>query len=275
MAPMIGRIAALYRYPVKSMAGENLRSVHVTAAGLLGDRAYALLDRSTGRVVSAKRPRLWGALLECRAAFADPPAPGRPIPPVNVTLPAGVTGTSAEGLVLDRLLSAALGRDVSLVDVPPAQAAFEYHWPDLPGLRYQGRTYRDEITEHAIPPGTFFDSAPLHLLTTGSLEHLGATMASAGVDGRRFRPNILIDTAGGGFVEDAWVGRTLTIGDSVRIRITRRCIRCVMVTLPQAGLAADRRILTAAFEHNSGTLGIKGDAERSGPVAIGDAVRLE
>jgi uncharacterized protein YcbX len=273
---MIGRVVSLYRYPVKSMAGESLPAVDVTATGVLGDRAYALVDRSTGRVVSAKRPRLWGALLDWRAAFAEPPIPGGTLPPVTVTLPSGGTGSSARAQELDRMLAAALGRDVTLVDVPPTRARFEYHWPDMPGLVYQGRAYRDEITEHDIPPGTFFDSAPLHLLTTGSLEHLGNIAAPAGLDVRRFRPNILIDAGrGSGFIEDAWMDRTLRIGETVRIRITRRCIRCVMVTLAQPGLDADRRVLKAAFEHNGGTLGVNGVVERVGPVAIGDPVRVE
>jgi uncharacterized protein YcbX len=60
----VGRVVGLHRYPVKSMGGESLDAVEVTPTGLLGDRAYALIDRETGRVVSAKRPRRWAGILD-------------------------------------------------------------------------------------------------------------------------------------------------------------------------------------------------------------------
>ena len=69
----VGRVSSLHRYPVKSMAGEDLPSAEVTPTGLLGDRAYALIDRETGRVVSAKRPRRWTGILDYRASFTEPP----------------------------------------------------------------------------------------------------------------------------------------------------------------------------------------------------------
>jgi MOSC domain-containing protein len=75
----VGSVVSLRRYPVKSMMGEELNAADVTARGLLGDRAYALLDPSNGHVVSAKNPRKWAKLFDCRAAFVEPPRAGEEI----------------------------------------------------------------------------------------------------------------------------------------------------------------------------------------------------
>src|SRR5688500_173090 len=91
-----GTVAALWRYPVKSMGGEALRAAPLDERGLLGDRAYAVLDVATGHVASAKHPRKWAALLACRAAFAAEPQPGAPLPPVLIALPDGAVLSSAQ-----------------------------------------------------------------------------------------------------------------------------------------------------------------------------------
>src|SRR5437667_7375255 len=82
-------VVSLWRYPVKSMMGEELNAADITERGLLGDRAYALVDPSDGKVASAKNPRKWPTLFDFRAAFANPPRPGEKIPPVWITLPNG------------------------------------------------------------------------------------------------------------------------------------------------------------------------------------------
>ncbi len=68
-----GTVVSLWRYPVKSMLGEELNSSYVTERGLIGDRAYALIDQKTGKVASAKNPRKWGKLFDFRAAFIEDP----------------------------------------------------------------------------------------------------------------------------------------------------------------------------------------------------------
>jgi len=89
-----GSVVALWRYPVKSMIGEELNATEVTGRGLLGDRAFALIDASDGKVASAKHPRKWAALFDCRATFVEPPR-GREQPPaVRIVLPSGRTITS-------------------------------------------------------------------------------------------------------------------------------------------------------------------------------------
>src|SRR3954462_11151605 len=86
-----GRVVAIWRYPVKSMLGEELEATEVTGRGLLGDRAYALVDAETGKVVSAKDPRRWATLFDFRAAYAEPPEDSRSLPPAVVPLPGGET----------------------------------------------------------------------------------------------------------------------------------------------------------------------------------------
>src|SRR6266511_1373153 len=92
----LGSVVSLWRYPVKSMMGEELNAVEVTGRGLQGDRAYALVDSSDGKVASAKNPRKWPQLFDFRAAFVDPPRPDAQMPPVRITLPDGTAVTSEQ-----------------------------------------------------------------------------------------------------------------------------------------------------------------------------------
>jgi MOSC N-terminal beta barrel domain len=87
----VGSVVALWRFPVKSMAGEQLHSVEVTERGVSGDRAYALIDKDTGKVVSAKSVRLFPNLLDCKAVFVEQPRRGGDLPPVQILLPDGTT----------------------------------------------------------------------------------------------------------------------------------------------------------------------------------------
>src|SRR6266540_6795196 len=93
----VGSVVSLWRYPVKSMMGEELNAAEVTERGLLGDRAYALLDSSDGKVASAKNPRKWPRLFDCHAALVGPPRVGADVPAVRITLPDGTIITSDQG----------------------------------------------------------------------------------------------------------------------------------------------------------------------------------
>jgi hypothetical protein len=73
-----GAVVSLWRYPVKSMMGEELNASDLTDRGLLGDRSLALVDTETGKVVSAKNPRKWATMFDCRAVFTKPPGAGEP-----------------------------------------------------------------------------------------------------------------------------------------------------------------------------------------------------
>lgn len=84
-----GTVVSLWRYPVKSMLGEELNSSNVTERGLVGDRVYALIDQKTGKVASAKNPRKWGRLFDFRSVFMEPPQAIEDIPRVRITFPDG------------------------------------------------------------------------------------------------------------------------------------------------------------------------------------------
>lgn len=277
--PDLGSVAALWRYPVKSMLGEELDAAEVSSGGLAGDRAYALIDRAGGTVASAKHPRKWPELFAFRANLVGSP-PGERVPAVRIALPNGTIVGSEQPDVHERL-SAALKREVTLQGIdrsaPLASphlrtVAAEEHWPDLDGL-----AHRNTVTTFDLPAGTFFDSAVVHLLTTATLDRMGELYPGGQFDARRFRPNIVVKTADDRprFAEDAWVGRTLLIGETIRLSITRSCARCVMTTLPQDDLPADLGILRTAAHHNRANLGAYASVLRGGTLRRGDAVRLE
>src|SRR3984893_17587747 len=91
----VGSVVSIWRYPIKSMLGEEVNASDVTERGLLGDRAYALVDQVTGKVASAKNPRKWGKLFDFRASLLESPNPGGTVPPVRITFPDG-TQTSSD-----------------------------------------------------------------------------------------------------------------------------------------------------------------------------------
>jgi uncharacterized protein YcbX len=281
---IIGRIGALWRYPVKSMRGEAIESSSVTERGLPGDRAYALIDRATGKVASAKHPRLWGCLLGCQACLTASPG-GLAVPPIRITLPDGRVVTTAQD-DLNAVLSELCEREVTISAAVPTQAEIERYWPDIEGM-----ALRETITSGTIGSGapgrTFFDFAPLHMLTTATLARLQALYPAGRFDARRFRPNLVIAPNDGtpGFVENSWVGQTILVGDEVRLRITDPSPRCVVPTLPQADLPRDLGILRTVVANNrppiptlGGTTmpsaGVYAVIEKGGTVKVGDAIQL-
>ncbi len=280
----IGSIVALWRYPVKSMMGEELNATEVTKRGLLGDRIYALTDNSDGKAASAKNPRKWPHLFDFRAALADASTIGAKAPPVRITLPDG-TIVSSDQSEVHQLLSNALKRKVTLNAIVQGQrdtgesaspglrtTTAEEYWPDIEGL-----DHRNTVTDFGLPEGTFFDCAFVHVLTTATLDRLRALYPQGRFEVRRFRPNIVVETANGeqDFVENAWVGHVLAIGDAVRLNVTGPCPRCVMTTLPQTDLPKDVGILRTAAQHNRANVGVYASVLQAGKVRRGDSVRLE
>src|SRR5262249_58065961 len=120
-APQHGSVASLWRYTVKSMLGEELSSAQVTDRGLAGDRAFALVDPESGRVISAKNPRKWGNLFSCRAALVEDCGASATLPAARITFPDGSTSTTAEPGIENRL-SDAVGKRVRLAASAPAAA---------------------------------------------------------------------------------------------------------------------------------------------------------
>ena len=268
-----GSVGGLWRYPVKSMLGEELNDAEITERGLLGDRQFAVVDPVTGKVAGAKNPRKWGNFFDFRAAYVEPPQPGSDLPAVRLTLPDGTAVTSSQP-DLPQILSGALGREVAFAEARQAGepgATAEEYWPDMDGL-----DFRDTVTDFDLPPGTFFDLALVHLLTTATLDRLRALYPQGRFEASRFRPNIVVSTGpqDQGFVEDDWIGHTVAIGDQVRLKVTGACGRCVMTTLPQGDLPKDSGILRTAAQHHQVNVGVYADVITGGPIRCGDPVRL-
>ena len=242
--------------------------------GLIGDRKFAVADAVTGKIAGAKNPRKWGNFFEFRAAYVEPPHAGAKVSAVRLTLPDGTTVTSDQpGLA--QILSKALGREVTLAEAPGEDAAptatAEEYWPDMEGLEY-----RDTVTDWELPPGTFFDLAIVHLLTTATIDRLRALYPQGRFEARRFRPNIVVATGPDeqGFVENDWIGHVVAIGNEVRLQITGPCPRCVMTTLPQGDLPKDSGILRTAAQHNHVNVGVYADVIAGGTIRRGDPLTL-
>lgn len=257
----VGSVESLWRYPVKSMLGETLDAAEFTERSIAGDRAYAFVDMESGKVVSAKNPRKWTGLLDCGATY-----PNGPDGPAAITLPNGTAVlTDVDGV--DETFTEFLGHAVRIARTAPAEPTLEEYWPDIEGL-----ALRETVTDEKMPPGTFFDLAVVHVLTTATLAALSELYPDGGFEVRRFRPNVVVDTGDAqGFVENDWLDRTLELGD-VRLRITGPCPRCVMTTLAQGNLPKDPGILRTAAAHNGANVGVYASIERGGTVRHGDPV---
>jgi uncharacterized protein len=278
----VGKVASLWRYPVKSMQGEELSETEVTQHGLLGDRVYGLIDVAEGKAASAKNPVKWPTLFGCKAAFAEPPRKGAAPPAVRIALHDG-SATDSSARDCHQILSTSLKRTVILAmadggwmsgvhaTLPPSWSGkAEQYWPDMDGL-----DHRNAVTDFTLPRGTFFDGAIVHVITTATLEKLHDAYPQGRFEPQRFRPNILIATPEGthGFVEQSWIGKTVKIGE-VQLTITGPCGRCVMTTLAQGDLPKDNGILRTAVQQNEGNVGVYAIVVQDGTVKRGDRVLL-
>ena len=289
----VGTVRGLWRFPVKSMLGEELEAVGLGEGGVVGDRAYAIVDRQTGKVASAKHAKLWPNLLKCRAAFVEPPRPGDAVPPVRIDMPDGDTVRSDAPDVND-VLSRFFGRDVELASAARNGYRIDQYHPDEENYDPDG--HRDEVVEaqlgaaffnerglpSAVPEDSFFDLYPVSVLTTSTLDRLGELEPESNFDVRRFRMNLIVDNPGRGFVENEWVGSSLAIGDEVQLGVALPDPRCCMPSVEQEDLPRDPKILKTLAQHNrldvAGALfpcaGVYAVAEAAGTIRQDDQVSL-
>ncbi|HEY3880344.1 MAG TPA: MOSC domain-containing protein [Trebonia sp.] len=273
----LGSVALLRRYPVKSMLGEDLPAGDVTDRGLAGDRVVALVHRETGKVASAKNPRLWRRLLKLQAGLSGQT--------VKITFPDGTVRAGTDP-GLDATLSEFLEQPVTLAAAPPAGASLDRADPDevlRDGIRAQVRVDIGQLGG-AAPEGTFFDYAPLHLLTTSAVERIAALSPRGTVELQRYRPNIVVRTGVPGFAENDWLGRDLRIGPELTIRVIARTPRCAIPTLEHGRLPRDTDALRVPAAHNRVTpafdwdpqpcAGVYAQVLRPGHVKCGDVARL-
>lgn len=231
---LVGRVVALWRYPVKSMGEESLGEAPVGWHGLAGDRRWAFVR--PGRVESGFP---WLTIREHPEMNRYRPSLRQPEHPdgssVVVRTPSG-----EELSVVDPSLAAQLGDGVRVMK--------------------QNRGV--------------FDTMPVSLISRQSLAAVQA-LVDVEVDARRFRPNVLVEAGDDGpFPEDAWVGRTLSIG-GLRVRVDRRDQRCVLVNVDPVSSRRDPQVLRTLARERRGWLGVYGSTVTPGRVAVGDPVLLE
>jgi uncharacterized protein len=285
---VIGTVKEIWRYPVKSMAGERLQRANVGTLGIYGDRGWAIRDEKAGEIRNARK---LPALLHCTAVYLREPS-GSDVPPAQITMPNGTTFRSDSAEASEKL-SELLGRTVSIWPVqPPSERDFlRRAAPDNPDIRAEMRevfgrleseplpdfsTLPPQILKFTSPFGTFFDAFPFHLLTTASLSALAGHNPTADFDSRRFRPNLLVETERGldGLVEAEWSGRTLRIG-ATRIKLEMPTVRCVIPTLDQPGMKKDPSVLRTIVRDAAQNLGAYATITAGGTIALGDQVALE
>lgn len=284
------RVQQLWRHPVKSLAGEALEHAHVERRGIVGDRLWAVRDDENDTITSAKR---LPALLRLRARFVVEPRAGEAphhVPAVVIGFPDGSELESGDRRVHTRL-SELVGRRVSLVPLRPKSDRRHYRalQADKAALRQTfglepGEPIPDLsmlpvgvlalLSVFATPPGSYFDVFPLHLLTTASLRALGSLAPGVDFDVRRFRPNVLLECEGDGFVEATWAGSALTLG-SARARIECATVRCSMPARAQLDLPADPDVMKVVAREAERCLGIYASVPRPGRVSVGERVDLE
>ena len=289
----VGSVRALWRFPVKSMLGEEVEVADLAADGVVGDRVHAVRDKETGKVASAKHPKVWPNMLSCRASFVEPPRSGAELPPVRIELADGSSVTS-DAPDVDAVLSRFFGREVELASAADNGYTIDQYHPDEENYDPEG--HRDEVVEvalgaaffnerglpSAVSEGSFFDLFPLSMLTTSTLDRLSELEPESTWDARRFRMNVIVETPADGFVENAWVGQKLAIGNDVRINVALPDPRCCMPSLEQEDLPRDPRVLRALAQHNridvAGALfpcaGVYAVAEGGGTIRTGDPVSL-
>jgi uncharacterized protein len=285
----VGTVAGLWRYPVKSMGGEELAVSTLDLRALHADRLWAVRDLELGAVTTARRLPV---LLRCTARFVEEPptgaGPGN-VTDVTVTFPDGTEIASTDRERLDARLTELTGKRVALAPLPPLhdKAAYRGVIASKRDIRHQWALSDDEplpdfsmfpirklaqLSIYATPIGIFADAYAVHLLTTSSLR----TMAAHGADFdvRRFRPNIVVDTELDGLVEQQWIGGTLRAGEA-GVRIEIPAVRCSVPMREQPGMPADPAVSRTVSQHGERCLGVYADIVEAGTIRVGDSVTFE
>jgi hypothetical protein len=274
------RVDQIWSYPVKSMVGGTVSSAELSMLGIIGDRRWAVRDLERGGIRGAKQ--LGGLMtLAAREVSSDAGV-------VEIDFPDGrrLTSNSTD---IDAALSAHLGHPVRLEALRPADDLDHYRrgapasddfMVELRNIfgREESEPLPDfsvfppEVIEFESPPGTYHDCWPLMVMSTSALDSMRAALPDSVIDVRRFRPSIVIDTAGAtGHPEFAWAGRTARLGDAT-IVFESACPRCVMVTREVADLPADRAILRHIVRDLDQNVGVYARVLEPGTFSAGDAL---
>ena len=237
----IGTVKQIWRFAVKSMAGEQLETCVVGERGIPGDRAWAVRDETAGKLATGTRFPL---LMQCAAQYREQPVNGS-VPHVDVRFPDGQLVGSDAADVNARL--------TELLEKPVSLSSLQ----------------QDPNAEH------YFDVATIHVLTTASLAEMSRLNPQGIWDVRRFRPNFFVETEPSfkGLVEFEWGGKILRLGE-VEIECEIPTERCAMAMHAQEGLPKDESILRLINEVGNKNLGMYASVRRPGKVRVSDVVEL-
>jgi uncharacterized protein YcbX len=275
----VNRVLGIRRYPLKSAAAEDIDQTTIGKHGLEGDRTWTCLD-ADGTIGSAKQPRLWGSLLNVRAAFV--PGQGDASGEVTVAVPGG-TPVAAGTAEADAALSTWLGRTVRLTRVAPPQLRRHHWWPDEPGMIPEWAADAEPGGEAVVNvrdgsgDGRFFDFGAVHLVTSGALDRLRAEHGGQ-VDPIRFRPNLILDLP-----TDPEPGQRIALGSAVVLEVSLPTPRCVIPSLAHGRAPADRALLKTLAQHHrldvpgfgrATCFGFYADVVAVGEVATGDPIQI-
>jgi uncharacterized protein YcbX len=259
---VIGTVESLWRYPVKSMRGEELDEMFAGYGGVYGDRLFAFESSASPKGFPYLTGREQREMLRYRPRFRNPDKAARP---VNLTeaesMPPGANPVSATPAELMVDVETPDGKSLAIDD------------PALIDMLRAGIDEKHQLTLLRSDKA-MTDCRPLSLFAVQSARKLGEETGTA-VDKRRFRANVYLDLASSdGFAEDEFVGRSLRIGSKVVISVLERDPRCMMITLdPDTGEKAPALLKKVAQAH-SGMAGVYGALIVEGTLRKGDPVEL-
>jgi hypothetical protein len=272
-------VSQLWRYPVKSMLGDTVTTVDLAAAGIVGDRPWAVLDARTGAIRGGKQIP---SLMQARATFRS-----GDVAVADIELPDG-SHTATDDPAVHRRLSEAFAADLRLEALhPPADLDFYRRRPPtgdplaearaalgrtedepLPDMSWMPAT----VFEFQAPPGSFVDAFPLLILSTSALRTLTDALPGSNPEVRRFRPSIVVDTGTApGHPELGWPSRSRWRVGTAEIEIVGPCPRCVMPTRAlDHDVPEDRPILRHIVRELDGNVGVYAEVVVPGRCAVGD-----